>query len=74
MTPTLSEMIANHKRIIPCLENKSLALYRGPGTHFWESLRAEDGTEPVAIVDIIIIDVGTGVIAGYPRIVVVVRL
>ena len=37
-------------------------------------IRAEDGTEPVAIVDIIVIEVGTGVIAGYPRIVLIVLL
>jgi len=37
-------------------------------------IRAEDGTESVAIVDIIVIEVRAGVIAGYPRIIVVVLL
>lgn len=39
-----------------------------------EFLRTEQGAEPVAIVDIIIIEVGTSVIARYPRIIVVVLL
>jgi hypothetical protein len=37
-------------------------------------IRAEDGTESVAIVDIVVIDVRTGITAGYPRIIVVVLL
>ena len=32
-----------------------------------KSLRAEDGTEPVATVDTTVTEGGTGVIAGYPR-------
>ncbi len=43
-------------------------------TPFRETTWAEDGTEPVAIVDIIVIDIGTGVIAGYARIVLIVLL
>lgn len=39
-----------------------------------EFLRAEDCTKPVATVDVIAIEVRTGVIAGYPRISVVVLL
>jgi hypothetical protein len=37
-------------------------------------LGAEDGAKTVAIVDIIIIEVRAGIIAGYPRIIVVVLL
>lgn len=37
-------------------------------------LRPEHGAEAVSIVDIIIIEVRAGVIAGYPRIIVVVLL
>ncbi len=37
-------------------------------------LGTKDSAKPVIIVDIIVIEVGTGVIAGYPRIVVVVLL
>jgi len=37
-------------------------------------ISAKDGTKPVAIVDIIVIGVGTGVIAGYSSIIVVVQL
>lgn len=44
------------------------------GLAFRELLGAEDGAESVAIVDIIVIEVGTAVIAGYPRIVLVVLL
>ena len=39
-----------------------------------KSLRAKDGTESVAIVDNSANEVGTGVIAGYPRIEVTVLL
>ena len=40
----------------------------------WESLRAEYRTETVVIVDIIVVHVGTGVIARNPRVIVVVLL
>jgi len=39
-----------------------------------DDLGAKDCTEPVAIVDVIVIEVGAGVVPGYPRVIVVVLL
>jgi len=39
-----------------------------------DDLGAKDCTEPVVIVDVIVIEVGAGVIPGYPRVIVVVLL
>jgi len=36
-----------------------------------ELLGAEDGSKTVAIVDIVVVRVGTSVVAGHPRVVVV---